>query len=166
VDEQMRTSVEDIYCAGEPTGIGGVELSQLEGQMAALAACGHDVSRLMLRRRAKLGFVKALDEACRLHPDLRKLASDETIVCRCEDVRLKALRGRANWRDAKLQTRCGMGPCQGRICGAATEFLFGWKADSVRPPIFPALVTRLAHAGPAEGARAFTPNSEHAKESL
>ena len=32
----------------------------------------------------------------------------------------------------------GMGACQGRICGAATEFLFGWKADSARPPLLSA----------------------------
>lgn len=166
VDEQMQTSIPGVFCAGEPTGIGGVELSQLEGQIAALAACGQDVAGLMGRRQAELGFVRALEEACRLHPDLRQLATEETIVCRCEDVRLKTLRGSANWREAKLQTRCGMGPCQGRICGAATEFLFGWKADSVRPPIFPAMVANLAHAQRAEGTRAFTPNSEHAKESL
>jgi hypothetical protein len=33
-----------------------------------------------------------------------------------------------------------MGSCQGRVCGGATDFLFGWKPDSVRLPISP---TRL-----------------------
>jgi hypothetical protein len=41
-----------------------------------------------------------------------------------------------------------MGPCQGRICGAATEFLFGWGSalvqSNMRPPVFPALVSSLA----------------------
>jgi hypothetical protein len=37
-----------------------------------------------------------------------------------------------------------MGPCQGRVCGSATEFLFGWGADSVRPPVFPARISSLA----------------------
>ncbi|MGA7522712.1 MAG: FAD/NAD(P)-binding oxidoreductase [Acidobacteriaceae bacterium] len=148
-DEQMRTLVEGVYCAGEPTGIGGVELSQLEGQIAALAACGRadEARKLAGARRRRLGFVRNLAAVCRLDPELRGLATDETIVCRCEDVRLRALRGRANWREAKLQTRCGMGPCQGRVCGAATEFLFGWPADSVRPPVFPARVGSLAVAG-------------------
>ncbi|MFZ0632065.1 MAG: FAD/NAD(P)-binding oxidoreductase [Acidobacteriaceae bacterium] len=161
-DEQMRTSVENVYCAGEPTGIGGVELSQLEGQIAALAACGHidEARKLAGRRRASLGFVRTLAEACRLDPELRALATEETIVCRCEDVRMRALRGRANWRDAKLHTRCGMGPCQGRICGPATEFLFGWSVDSVRPPIFPASVTSLA------AAQAVYPISGHPKEAV
>jgi NADPH-dependent 2,4-dienoyl-CoA reductase/sulfur reductase-like enzyme len=148
-NEQMETSVPNVYCAGEPTGIGGVELSQLEGQIAALAACGkaEEARKLAGQRHRRLGFVRALAAACQLDPELRRLANDETIVCRCEDVRLEALRGWPNWREAKLQTRCGMGPCQGRVCGAAAEFLFGWKADAVRPPVFPARVASLAMAG-------------------
>jgi D-hydroxyproline dehydrogenase subunit alpha len=150
-DELMQTSVSGVWCAGEPTGIGGMELSLLEGEIAALAAAGkaQAARRLVARRRSAMPFVRALDQACRLDPQLRDLAADETIVCRCEDVRLGALRGHAGWRDAKLHTRCGMGPCQGRICGAATEFLFGWRADSVRPPLFPALVSSFIEPDPA-----------------
>lgn len=147
-DELMRTSAPGIWCAGEPTGIGGVELSLLEGQIAGLAAAGRTqaAQRLARRRRGALPFVRALEQACRLNPQLRGLAGDETIVCRCEDVRMGALRGHTSWRDAKLHTRCGMGPCQGRICGGATEFLFGWRADSVRPPLFPARVSSFIGA--------------------
>ncbi|HEX3985383.1 MAG TPA: FAD/NAD(P)-binding oxidoreductase [Acidobacteriaceae bacterium] len=167
-DEQMRTSVEDVYCAGEPTGIGGVELSRLEGQIAALAACGRgeEARGMAARRRGKLGFVRALAAACQLDPELKKLTTDETIVCRCEDVRFRALRGRLNWREAKLQTRCGMGPCQGRVCGAATEFLFGWGADSVRPPVFPAAVASLAAAGQANNFTATMTTSEETEENV
>jgi len=144
-DDTMRTSVEDVYCAGEPTGIGGVDLSLLEGQIAGLAAAGRPdaVLALIRKRRARLGFVRALAEACRLDPQLRSLATGQTIVCRCEDVRFETLALRTSWREAKLHTRCGMGPCQGRICGGATEFLFGWGADAVRPPVFPARVSSL-----------------------
>ena len=39
-DDLQRTSVADVFCAGEPTGIGGVELALLEGQIAGLAAGG------------------------------------------------------------------------------------------------------------------------------
>jgi len=49
----------------------------------------------------------------------------------------------SNWREAKLQTRCGMGPCQGRVCGSAAEFLLGWKHESVRPPVFPTRIGTL-----------------------
>lgn len=145
-DEAMRTSIDAVYCAGEPTGIGGVDLSLLEGQIAGLTAAGQESSAkpLIRRRRARLAFVRALAEACGLDPQLRTLATEQTIVCRCEDVRFGTLQPCTNWREAKLHTRCGMGPCQGRICGPATEFLFGWGADSVRPPVFPARISSLA----------------------
>lgn len=144
-DEHMQTSVTDVYCAGEPTGIGGVELSLLEGQIAALTCGGlaGEAQKLTELRRQKLRFAHALAAVCRLDPELRGLATDETIVCRCEDVPLGALRSLSSWREAKLQTRCGMGPCQGRVCGAATEFLCGWPADSVRPPVFPVALANL-----------------------
>jgi len=68
---------------------------------------------------------------------VKYLAEDATIVCRCEDVSYAAMKNLDSRREAKLQTRCGMGACQGRICGAASEFLFGWEADTARPPMFP-----------------------------
>lgn len=147
-DDAMRTSVAGVSCAGEPTGIGGVDLALLEGQIAGLMAAAREASAtpLIRRRRARLRFVRALAEACSLDPQLRGLATEQTIVCRCEDVRFGALQHRAGWRDAKLHTRCGMGPCQGRVCGSAAEFLFGWEADSVRPPVFPARVSSLAQS--------------------
>ncbi|HEV2215928.1 MAG TPA: FAD/NAD(P)-binding oxidoreductase, partial [Terracidiphilus sp.] len=146
VNDTLQTTVPNVWCAGEPTGIGGVELAVLEGQMAGLAAAGNlPAARAMIpERRSALRFVHALQQATALEPRLRELATDDTIVCRCEDVRFASLGGRQNWRDAKLHTRCGMGPCQGRICGGATEVLFGWRADSVRTPIFPARVRSLA----------------------
>ena len=45
-----------------------------------------------------------------------------------------------------LDPRCGMGLCQGRVCGPAAEFLFGWRLDSVRPPIFPVELGHLAQS--------------------
>ena len=50
-------------------------------------------------------------------------------------------------RCAKLHTRAGMGPCQGRVCGAALGFLFGWSADTIRPPLLPVPLSLLAQAG-------------------
>ena len=40
VDEWQRTSVNRVFSAGESTGIGGVDLALVEGQIAALAAAG------------------------------------------------------------------------------------------------------------------------------
>jgi len=148
-DDMLQTSVAGVFCAGEPTSIGGVELALLEGKIAGLAAAVGTAAaeKLVSHRRRRLRFVHALRSATALDPQLRKLATETTLVCRCEDVSYGALRKHVSWRDAKLQTRCGMGPCQGRICGAATEFLFGWDSalveSNIRPPIFPAMVSSL-----------------------
>jgi NADPH-dependent 2,4-dienoyl-CoA reductase/sulfur reductase-like enzyme len=145
VDEFCRTSIEDFFCAGEPTGIGGVELSLIEGKIAGLAASGrYDEARKFFKERHKhKKFAGALNKAFTLRDELKNLPVAETIVCRCEDVRYGALQKCDSFRDAKLQTRCGMGSCQGRICGSATEYLFGWKNESVRPPIFPVKLENL-----------------------
>ena len=145
VDDFQQTTVPGIFCAGEPTGIGGVELSLLEGQIAGCAAAGkQDACRKLFGHRQKLRkFAQALDRTFALRSELREIALPETIVCRCEDVTLGRLKQHGSWRAAKLQTRCGMGPCQGRICGPTTEFLCGWSPDSTRPPIFPARIENL-----------------------
>lgn len=146
VDEFQRSSVSGVFVAGEPTGVGGVELSVVEGEIAGLAAAGRsEVASELFPGRAKARrFAKALERTFRLRPELAGLASSETIVCRCEDVTYARLRNYHSWRSAKLQTRCGMGACQGRVCGPATEFLFQWAADSVRPPISPVRLASLA----------------------
>ena len=146
VDAFQRTTVPEVYSAGESTGIGGLDLALLEGQVAGLAAVGrrHEAIDLFKRRGNARPFAEALDRTFALRDELRHLARPDTIVCRCEDVPAGALAGRASWVDAKLQTRCGMGPCQGRICGAAASFLHGWERGSIRPPIFPVGVEDLA----------------------
>ena len=108
-------------------------------------------TKLFGERRKARRFARLLDRTFRLRSELRSLPSAETIVCRCEDVPYSRLQEHRSWRAAKLHTRCGMGPCQGRICGPATQFLFQWNPDSVRPPVFPARVESLAKvvsAGP------------------
>ena len=148
VGDSQESSIPGIYCAGEPTGIGGVELSIAEGQIAGFAAAdqGERARKYFGERKRLRGFSAALGRAFAFRDELRSLADTETIVCRCEDVKLGRMRRCSSWREAKLQTRCGMGPCQGRICGPAVEFLFGWKVESVRPPIFPVSVGSLAAA--------------------
>lgn len=155
IRETMETSAPGIYCAGEPNGIGGVETSLVEGLIAGYAAAGDTAraSDFSMARTRGMQFRSALKQAFALRPELKKLATAETLVCRCEDVTRGRLEGYATWRAAKLHTRCGMGPCQGRICGGAIEYLFGWEGASVRPPVLPVAVESLGacavreHAG-------------------
>jgi hypothetical protein len=100
--------------------------------------------KLFGQRSGARHFARTLDRAFRLRSELRRLPSPDTIVCRCEDTHYSRLSQHTSWRSAKLHTRCGMGPCQGRVCGPASEFLFEWNPDSVRPPIFPVRVESLA----------------------
>ena len=145
VDQFQATSVAQVYAAGEATGIGGLELSLVEGEIAGLAAAGkREAARKLFAVRTKgKEFARILNETFALREELRELVKGETIVCRCEDVSFERLKTHDSWRAAKLQTRCGMGPCQGRVCGAAVEFLFGWRIASTRPPILPVRVESL-----------------------
>lgn len=144
VNELQQTSVEGVYCVGEPTGIGGLDKALCEGEIAGLACAGQSAAHLYRKRDRYSQFARHLDRAFALRSELAKLAEPETFICRCEDVSRQALDEMHSWREAKLHTRCGMGPCQGRICGSATEFMFGWDSSQVRPPIFPARLSTLA----------------------
>lgn len=148
VDDLQQTSVARVYAAGEATGIGGVDLSLVEGQIAGYAAAGRDdeARRLFVTRDKALRFAEALQRAFALRDELRALPAAETPVCRCEDVNYQRMRRYGSWREAKLQTRCGMGPCQGRVCRPAAEFLFDWEGDHIRPPLVPVPLAHLAAA--------------------
>jgi NADPH-dependent 2,4-dienoyl-CoA reductase/sulfur reductase-like enzyme len=145
VNEFQETSIKNIYCSGEPTGIGGVELSLIEGKIAGLVLINQieKAKTLFAKRRKSQKFANNLNEAFSLREELKNLPDAETIVCRCEDVKFAELKEFTSFREAKLQARFGMGACQGRICGAATEFLFDWENTSVRPPIFPVKLENL-----------------------
>lgn len=84
VDEYQRTSVAGVYCAGEATGIGGLDLSLVEGEIAGYAAAGRpEAARKLFRARQSHGrFAAALNEAFALRGELRSLAQDETLACR------------------------------------------------------------------------------------
>lgn len=154
VDEHQRTTHPRAYSVGEATGVGGVDLALAEGQVAASHILGRQVESSLLRRRDALrAMASVMERAFAPRDELRAAVTPDTIVCRCEDVPAGALRAGWTMRQAKLYTRAGMGPCQGRVCGAALEFLHGWPADSVRFPVEPALLSSILaeaadHAAP------------------
>lgn len=144
VDALQRTSVPSVLCAGEPTGIGGEPVASLEGEIAGYVAGGdlERAARLSRRRRRARAFARALEKTFALgEPHQPTL---ETIVCRCEGTRLAQVRPFTEARVAKLQTRCGMGPCQGRVCGPGLSHTQGWSdVADLRPPLFPTSVSTL-----------------------
>ena len=149
VDGMQRTSVDGVWCAGEETGVAGVESSLAEGHIAGYAAAGAPgrAAEWMAARDRARRFAVRLQEAFHPRDELRKLAQGSTVVCRCEDVCRNALSGEWSARQARLYTRIGMGPCQGRVCGPAAELLFGWNFESDRIPISVATIDTLADAG-------------------
>jgi NADPH-dependent 2,4-dienoyl-CoA reductase/sulfur reductase-like enzyme len=151
VDARQATSVPGVYAAGEVTGIGGVDLAVVEGEIAGAAAAGvQHVDALLARRRGGLRDAAArLERAFAVRSEIRALATDDTIVCRCEDVRRGSVASLRDSRQAKLHARAGMGACQGRVCGPALEFLFGWPSGTVRTPLEPARLATLSVAASA-----------------
>jgi D-hydroxyproline dehydrogenase subunit alpha len=151
VKEFQETTIPNIYCAGEPNGIGGVDSSLLEGQIAGLAAAGKQDRAKALHSPSHRAnkFRDALAHTFALRPELKKLAQPDTLICRCEDVSRARLENFPTFRAAKLHTRCGMGACQGRICGGAVQFLYNWESASIRPPVLPVSVGALAVSGSA-----------------
>lgn len=145
VDSLQRTSVADIFAAGEPTGVGGLDKALLEGRVAGLAAAGReaDAKALAPQVRAERAFVRALEAAFALRRELRALPEPDTVFCRCEDVAYGQLLPLSRGRDARLHARCGMGACQGRTCGPAAAFHFGWEPGGPRQPLFPAAFAAL-----------------------
>jgi NADPH-dependent 2,4-dienoyl-CoA reductase/sulfur reductase-like enzyme len=146
VDNLQQSSTADVACVGELTGIGGLEKALAEGEIAGWVAADLESEARGAQRRLRplRSFGRRMERAFAPRRELAALPAHDTVVCRCEDVVHEALQGCTSAREAKLHTRCGMGACQGRICGTAAEFLYGWQQPSVRPPILPARIATLA----------------------
>jgi NADPH-dependent 2,4-dienoyl-CoA reductase/sulfur reductase-like enzyme len=162
VDASQRTSVEGVFAAGECTGVGGAELASIEGEIAGLGVgerssvdrsspeltASSRLRTLHAQRQRWRRFAARVETAFALQPAARIPPADDTLLCRCEDVSVGEVRAFQNWRDAKLHTRCGMGACQGKICGTAANVYFGWPSAAPRPPFSPAQIgTLIAAAG-------------------
>ncbi|MGC9755754.1 FAD/NAD(P)-binding oxidoreductase, partial [Escherichia coli] len=139
VDELQRTSVKNIYAAGECTGFGGSELALIEGEIAGLCAAdrAHETKFLQQKRTRWQRFALTLHKTFALPESLKRVATPETLLCRCEDIRCGDVEQAQSWLQAKLTTRCGMGACQGRTCAATARWLYGWPLLEPRAPLSP-----------------------------
>ncbi len=132
-DEEGRAPVPGLYLAGDGAGVLGADAAELRGELAALALIADNGGPSNTERRAalrrRLGrFERFRDGLERAFPFPHRFAAElaeETILCRCEAVRVGELRkvlaeqGAHELNRAKALSRVGMGRCQGRVCGAA-----------------------------------------------
>ena len=151
VDALQAPSGAGVYAAGECTGFGGSERALAQGAIAGYAAVGDErAAKAHEGERDRWdAFAAQLHRSFALAADIRTMPKADTLVCRCEDVPLSSLQGCSGWTDAKLHRRCGMGACQGRVCGDAAQFLFGWTPPAPRPPLSPVRIATLAGLGEA-----------------
>jgi NADPH-dependent 2,4-dienoyl-CoA reductase/sulfur reductase-like enzyme len=118
VDEWGRTSVPGILVAGDGAGIEGAVSAVLSGRITALGLVDGD-ARALRAERARQSAARPLLDA--LFAPLPMRLDDATLVCRCEEVTAGSVReaaraGCQGMNQLKAYTRCGMGPCQGRMC--------------------------------------------------
>jgi NAD(P)H-nitrite reductase large subunit len=90
--------------------------------------------RALAREMASRPFIDALFAP---QPAALDAIDDDVIVCRCEEVRASDIRqavkdGARGLRQLKAFTRCGMGPCQGRICGPTVAGIIAGMTGTTR----------------------------------
>ncbi len=131
-NSRYETLQAGIYVAGDCAGIGGVKIAVLEGelvgnevacQLGCISTAEADRRRSRLQRALSHNrwYQRFLKKIYAFRPGLLDLLTDETIICRCEEVNLKTIselieRGIDHLERIKLLSRLGMGRCQGRFC--------------------------------------------------
>lgn len=137
LDADGQSSVPGIYIAGDGAGIAGASAAEERGRVAAIAAVqalsptatvpdAQAIRQRLARHERARSFLDTLFAPPR---QFRVPQGDDTIVCRCEEVTAGTVRevarlGCEGPNQLKSFTRCGMGPCQGRLCGlTVTELI-------------------------------------------
>ena len=172
-DETLQTDLDGVYMVGDCSGIGGAEVSRLEGKIAGTTVAflaGHisqqKVDELKAQLKSRLTqqrkFGRMLGEMFSPRPGLISLAKDDTLVCRCEEITMGEVKtavadGARSIGDVKMITRTGMGNCQGRMCERSVAATIVQKladehldpktvgAFSVRPPLHPLPIGFFEH---------------------
>lgn len=160
----FETSEPGLYVAGDAGGIAGARAAALQGQIVGIRLselAGLSSPEEMRAARTELArdlAVRPFLEALYAPAPEIIAPSDDTIVCRCEEVTAGAIRARvaigaSGANQIKALVRSGMGPCQGRVCGVAVSSMIAAarkevprKADyyRIRPPLKPIPLTELA----------------------
>ncbi len=133
VDKTMETSIDRIYAIGEVTGIAGAKKSYIEGQIATWSILKKlslldtnefqtNLAILGRQRQHQIEYGRFLNKLCQAPAACYESIHDDTVICRCEEITMGTIRryisdGFTTMGALKKATRCGMGNCQGRICG-------------------------------------------------
>jgi len=157
-----------IFVAGDGGGIAGAQAAEAQGELSALAIAAQlGAIDQTTRNRSAAPLLRRLAEVRRIRPfldtlyrprDENRVPRDDVLVCRCEEVTAGDVRrfvelGCQGPNQAKSFGRCGMGPCQGRLCGlTVTEVIADALKVSpatvgyyrIRPPIKPLTLGELA----------------------
>jgi thioredoxin reductase/bacterioferritin-associated ferredoxin len=160
VNAALETSVPGLFVAGDGGGVRGADAAPLSGELAAIGVArrlgrGGDLERqatsMAARWRQAAQFGSAMSALAMPPPNAAALVDAEATVCRCEGLTRATLdaaiaAGAKTLADLKATTRCGMGPCGGRVCGEAAALLIGSATGqsreaigqpSARPPLRP-----------------------------
>ena len=167
-DAWGRTNFERIFAAGDGAGVSGGLAARYKGELAALevARClgiipayQRDALALPLKKELKKdGHPRPLVDAIYAPRAEHFVFEDSTVLCRCENVTVGAVRkavseGARELNEVKIMTRSGMGPCQGRMCGpalaevvSAAAFLSPEQTGllNIRPPLRPVPLGEIA----------------------
>lgn len=174
-DNWGETSIDGIFVAGDSAGIGGAMAAEHFGRLTAWHVA-YQSGRIGERERDRLAQPsrKALQGLLAIRPFLDVLyqpatefllPSDETIVCRCEEVTAGDIRcfvrlGCTGPNQTKAFSRAGMGPCQGRLCGLTVGQVIAAERNvdieqvgyyTIREPIKPLSLGELASLVPDSG---------------
>jgi glycine/D-amino acid oxidase-like deaminating enzyme len=128
-DDDGRTAVEGVFAVGDGASLGGSRVAMARGRLAGLAAARDLGMSAPDEPKTRAAMARALafqDALWRLFRPIRLRPgslTDDTIVCRCEEVTAGRLRaelagGLTSLPALKKATRAGMGRCQGRFCSA------------------------------------------------
>ena len=178
--EDGATSLPGVFVAGDGADLGGARVALARGALAGAAAARN----LGLRAPESAEALGRLQQAARFQRALWSLYAappvrlaeipDDTLLCRCEEIRFGDVReqiraGRDTLAALKRNTRLGMGRCQGRYCAVTAARLVGELTGrppaveqyfAPRPPAKPVPAGALGFEKPEWGGHkpAITPN--------
>jgi NADPH-dependent 2,4-dienoyl-CoA reductase/sulfur reductase-like enzyme len=153
LDRWMRTSVAGIHAAGDGTGVEGSLVAVDEGRLAALGAAldlggltaeraEHEAGPIRHRLGRRRAFRTALGRMHHVGAGIYELATDDTMICRCEEITRAtldlALAASTDSGVVKGLTRAGMGLCQGRNCQRTIAALIAQRHDLALGDLTPA----------------------------